>query len=305
MNIYAQVNNAKMLKTADPEQLDISINNLLAMARKDKFDIYRALLYYSAGQLAMQKPDTTAAINYYKKVLTNSNQDISFKNKTLLQLGDIAFNQRRYKNSLSFYDSLQTDTTIISEKVTDIEARKKLLSEIVEKLNVIDKEDSLQQIVAMPVAEREAYVKNLSKKLNKNKDNAEAAEDVSQLSFADLGNSNTTTVFGSTDKSGWYFDNASLKSQGYNDFKIKWGTRTNADNWRRKSALDAQLKVVEAAPGNMNPDAGNSTDSSQSNSQDSQKIVQPADLSFVGLMETLPLTPEKMALSNNWFQKFI
>ncbi len=42
----------------------------------------------------------------------------------------------------------------------------------------------------------------------------------------------------------WYFYNGSLKSKGFNDFKKKWGVRTNTDNWRRKSA--AATKAVAA-----------------------------------------------------------
>ena len=45
-------------------------------------------------------------------------------------------------------------------------------------------------------------------------------------------------MFGNvTSKNGeWYFYNTTLKSQGYNDFKVKWGKRQNVDNWRRSAA---------------------------------------------------------------------
>src|SRR5690606_20931102 len=54
MDIYANLNKAKMLKSEDPDEIDRSISRLLRMARKDKFDPYRDIVYYSAAELAME-----------------------------------------------------------------------------------------------------------------------------------------------------------------------------------------------------------------------------------------------------------
>ena len=44
------------------------LRRLLHMAKKDKFEPYRDIIFYSAGQLAMEKPDTAAAVIFIKKV---------------------------------------------------------------------------------------------------------------------------------------------------------------------------------------------------------------------------------------------
>ena len=67
MDIYANLNMAKMRKSSDPAEIDNSIGRLLRMARKDKFDLYRDIIFYSAAQLALEKPDTTAAVAFFKK----------------------------------------------------------------------------------------------------------------------------------------------------------------------------------------------------------------------------------------------
>ncbi|MBL0146606.1 MAG: tetratricopeptide repeat protein [Chitinophagaceae bacterium] len=55
LDIYAQLNEAKMFKgSGDIKELNRSIDNLLKMAKKDKFEAYRDIVYYSAGQLALQ-----------------------------------------------------------------------------------------------------------------------------------------------------------------------------------------------------------------------------------------------------------
>ena len=61
MDIYANLNKAKMLKSNDPAEIDKSIARLIHMAKKDKFEPYRDIIF-SAAQLALIKPDTAAAV---------------------------------------------------------------------------------------------------------------------------------------------------------------------------------------------------------------------------------------------------
>ena len=49
MDIYANLNQAKMLKSKDPAEIDKGIDRLLRMGRKDKFEPYRDIIYYSAA----------------------------------------------------------------------------------------------------------------------------------------------------------------------------------------------------------------------------------------------------------------
>src|SRR6185312_10931716 len=62
MDIYANLNKAKMLKSNDPAEIDKSIATLLRMAKKDKFEPYRDIIFYSAAQLALIKPDTATTV---------------------------------------------------------------------------------------------------------------------------------------------------------------------------------------------------------------------------------------------------
>jgi tetratricopeptide (TPR) repeat protein len=298
MDIYAQVNNAKMLKSADPKQLDISIDNLLKMAKKDKFENYRPLLYYSAGQLAMQKPDTAAAVNYYSKASQDSTSDVTLMNKSLMALGDIAFSQRNYRKAYREYDSLGTGDTTITARLDEIHGRRNLLEKIVQKETIIDREDSLQQIAAMSPAERDVFIKQLSKKLNKVANAKEDNSDFGQSSI-DFGNNNQTPdIFAAPSTGDWYFYNTALRSQGLNDFKTKWGTRPNVDNWNRKSALDASKSLIDNPSLNTSPGSIYLSPDSTTKDSSATAIVQPKDDSYVGLMSGLPLTPERLAASN-------
>jgi tetratricopeptide (TPR) repeat protein len=326
MDIHAQMNNAKMMRGADAKGLDNGINNLIKLSKKDKFEAYRDVLFYSAGELSMQKPDTSMATDLFKKSIFFNENNIPYKNKAFLQLGEIAYNRKKYVEAFAMYDSLQSGDTTLKEKLDKIQARRNALSKIVEKVIIIEREDSLQRIAAMDPATREAFVKKMAKKLRKEKglkeeDNGNANEPIT----FDKDNDKPRDLFGS-DKAAagdWYFHNSSAKSKGFSDFKKKWGVRTNTDNWRRKSAgggVDKMMPDNNNAgmignpddidmPASTSPGTDNDGDfadnkgnlaakGKKAGKQNSQSADQPEDISFEGLMSNLPLTDERKNASN-------
>ncbi len=319
MDIHARLNNAKMLKGSNPEELANSINNLVKMAKKDKFESYRDIIFYYAGELALQQPDTIAAIVYFNKSLQYNESNISYKNKTFLQLADIAYDKKEYRKAFAMYDSLQSGDTSLNDRLANIQARRNGLSKIVEKIIIIEREDSLQIIAAMAPSSRETFVKKLVKKLRKEKG---LKEEDTNAGGAMIGFDNPldtkkdapVDMFASGTKGEWYFYNASLKSKGFTEFKRKWGARKNVDNWARKSAAETNKDIVTspgiggdtgpddldkpAEPGLVSKGNGNNAATGKPG-KNSSDIQQPDDISYEGLMASLPLTPEKLTASNS------
>jgi tetratricopeptide (TPR) repeat protein len=329
MDIHAQMNNAKMMKGSDPKGLDNSISNLIKLSKKDKFEAYRDVLFYSAGELAMQKPDTNQAVDLFKKSLTYNENNIPYKNKAFLQLAEIAYDRRKYIEAFSMYDSLQSGDTSLKEKLLSIQARRNALAKIAEKVVIIEREDSLQRIADMEPAAREAFVKKMAKKLRKEKGLKEDDSNSADLISFDKDKDQPRDLFGS-DKAAtgeWYFYNASAKSKGFSDFKKKWGQRTNTDNWRRKAAAggdnkmqpdnsnagmignpdDIDAPVPAAIPDDksvddlLNNKSGNTVAGKAAQRKSSAQAPdgELEDISFEGLMSNLPLTPEQRAESNS------
>jgi len=335
MDIHAQMNNAKMKKGNNEKDLDNGINNLLKLSKRDNFETYRDVIFYSAAELAMEKPDTNMAVDLFSKSIKYNENNISYKNKAFLQLAEIAYSRKSYKEAFNMYDSLQSGDTSLKETLEKIQERRNALSKIADQITIIEREDSLQRIAAMDPVAREAFVKKLSKKLRKEKgikeeDNGSGSEPIS----FDKDKDQPRDLFASNSKSGsdWYFYNAATKSKGFNDFKKKWGTRTNTDNWRRKSAAAAAAADMNrvsdnlGAIGNMNPDDDTPvaqpmvndakggikrTDLPAAKNDKFPKTArtpqgqaadtddsQPEDLSFEGLMSHLPMTAEQLQESN-------
>ena len=293
LEIYARLNNAKMLRSTDSEaELERTITNLMRIAQKDKYDGYQHIIYFAAAQLNMRRPDTTNAIALYAKTTTYDVEEKSYRNNAFLQMGDLSFAQHKYKNAASFYDSVDVSSKEIEDVAQRLEERKEILKRIVGYLNIIAMEDSLQQLAALPNAEREIVIKKIVRQ--NRKANGLAAEDAAEGStpiiFAS-GNNEPIDLFATSAKGEWYFNNNSSRSKGFSEFKQRWGKRENMDNWRRKGAQTsvAGLGTVGALD---DPSLIRPIDSAANAGQNS--LATTAE----GLMERLPLTPEKLAQSN-------
>ncbi|HEU5053743.1 MAG TPA: tetratricopeptide repeat protein [Hanamia sp.] len=296
MDIYANLNEAIMLKSNDPAEIDKSIARLLRMAHKDRFEPYRDIIYYSAGEIAMLKPDTTSAMSFYKASTVYNENNLSLKNKAFLNLAEINYNLKKYKEAYNFYDSLQAgDTTL--KNFADIELRKNALAKIVNNLNVIDREDSLQMVAAMPEAERDNFLKKLSKKLMKERGIKEDQQNFnSSAAFFNKQNMSQDFYGNNTNKGDWYFYNNSVKAQGYNEFKRIWGKRQNVDNWRLSS-----ISTNSSVANNGNQPGGNFGDPMAPQSANETVAEAPVqqDISVEGLRANLPLTQTRLDTSNS------
>ncbi|MDQ6888791.1 MAG: tetratricopeptide repeat protein, partial [Bacteroidota bacterium] len=301
MDIYANLNKAKMLKSKDPAEIDKSIIALMKMTRKDKYDLYRDIIYYSAGDLALAKPDTAAAIFYFKKSIFYNEINVSYKNRAFLNLAEISYGKKDYKNAFAYYDSLQTGDTTLGD-LTQIRDRRNALSKIVESLNIIEREDSLQSIAAMSAADRDVFLKKLSKKLKKDRGEKDVDADYTNAAAAYFDTKNAAPdLFGNQNAKGdWYFYNTSLKSKGFTEFKRVWGKRANVDNWRRNSSADNSGKNLNngisgdpLSSGDSDLVAGRDANGNalpNGASSEPGGISYQNDISTEGLLANVPLT---------------
>ena len=294
MDIYSRLNNAKMVrKSGDSIELNKNIATLLSMAKKDKYESYRDIIFHSVGLINLKKVDTTTAIAFFEKSLTVNQNNAAYKNKSHLQLGKIAYERKEYKIAADHYDSLDVNEPSIKKDSAEIADRKPTLRRLADQLIIIDFEDSLQMIAALSPADRDVFIKKLSKKLRKDagiKEEVEVNSGGAGLNSFDNGKNNAPMdLFATTAKGDWYFYNASMKSKGYSEFKSNWGKRDNVDNWRRKSAMKNALAPDVA--GGMDPLA-------PAPEMSSTGAGKPVENSYDALMMNVPTTPEKLDSSN-------
>ena len=82
----------------------------------------------------------------------------SQRTEAFLLLGDLSFDIKEYKDAKRFYDSVSiNDSSILNPEI--LKQRKLVLIPIVDEINVLERQDSLQRIAALPEAQRDALVK--------------------------------------------------------------------------------------------------------------------------------------------------
>ncbi|HWK05537.1 MAG TPA: tetratricopeptide repeat protein, partial [Puia sp.] len=286
LEIYARLNSIRQNKEGGDDFIARNIQALVSMAKKDRYEYYRDIIYYTAAQMELERKNKPGAEAFLRLCIRASPINGTQRNKAFLQLANLSFEDKKYKAAKNYYDSLNIIELGSISDFSWLPDRKAALSIIVNQLQILERQDSLQHIAALPPDQRDAYVKKLARALRKQQGLRE--DDRSDSSYnSSFNNPNApapdlfNTGSGNAD---WYFNNASLKAKGYNDFKTKWGNRPNVDNWQL-SSLVKQQQLTKSAEKSAMPDISNAKAGS---------LTGPPKIDFKSLMDNLPLTPEKM-----------
>jgi outer membrane protein assembly factor BamD (BamD/ComL family) len=303
MEVFARLSLVGLHSKDKGYTLQNSIDELYKLAKKDKFVNVRDVIYYVAGKLELENKNRLGAIIALHKSLNNYNPDNpEQKPKTFLLLADTYFDNKDYKLSYNYYDSIKATKGLSSSDSNRIAERKPALKIITENLDKINQQDSLQRVANMSDPDRRAFIKKILKRLRKEQGiKEEEAIDygLDNGSQSDL----PTTLFTST-VGEFYFDNAQLVATGGRDFKAKWGTRPNVDNWQRQDAITAKAVTqgnADTNPGDMSMSPGSDVEvpGAKKAAGDSGKL----ELTYEGLMRNLPLRPEQKIKSDSIIAK--
>lgn len=285
LEVYARLNAIRQHK-GDDKVIQENIKELVKMARKDRYLTYRDIIYYAAAEMELERNNIAGAKALLLKATANPGEDPSVHPKAFLLLGDLCFKEKEYPDAKRYYDSITNiNPSLVDAKA--LNARKAALAKIVAYQNIIDRQDSLQRVAAMPDAEREAYIKKLVKQIRKTqgvKEDDSGEPSGGPLSFND-NKDGPTDMFSTNAKGDWYFYNATLKGKGYTEFKGTWGNRPNVDNWQRMAAIKQSASTA----------AGGGADDVITG-----KANAPAGpVSYEELLKTVPLTPAQLTVSND------
>ncbi len=282
MDVYARLNSIRINRTDAKDFLQENINALHQMAKRDKYENYRDIIYYAAATMELERKNfENAQEDLFKSVKYTTNNPAQ-RSQSFLLLGDINFDRKAYPPSYSFYDSVEVNALSGEVDRNRVNERKPALKIITDNTISISSQDSLQALAKMPAEQREAYIKKLARQLRKAQGLKD--EDVESVNPAVM--QQASDLFATTEKSNdFYFYNASTKARGFSEFKSRWGQRPNADNWRRQSAISRQN------PGVTTIDNGATSTAANDN--------KTTDISYEGLLQNVPLTDQQMNESNN------
>jgi tetratricopeptide (TPR) repeat protein len=288
MEIYARLATIRNDKDGAGKSLEKNAEELVKMAKRDKYEEYQDIIYYMAAQMLLDAGKTDEAMALLKKSTQHRGVDPSQRTKSFLQLADLAFAKRQYRQAYNYYDSISLSDPLIKDPEA-LTARKKALGIIATQSEIIYRQDSLLRIAAMPEEERKDFVKKLVKAMRKQ----QGLKDESTNTVNPIQTNNTIdNLFPTSQSRGeWYFYNAASRTRGQSEFKAKWGNRPNIDNWRRSAA------IIGMAGNPANPGQPGNT-GNQGN-----PLAGSNELTYDAFYANLPLTEEQVKKANDSLQQ--
>jgi outer membrane protein assembly factor BamD (BamD/ComL family) len=287
MEVYARLHSIRMNKSGE-NVIERNIAELLKMAKRDKYIDYRDVIYFTLAQLELERSNPAAAQGYFAKSIEHNTGNTALKNKAWLQLAELAFTEKKYRLASNSYDSINLNDASLKNK-DELVKRKEVLGKIATQIEIIGRQDSLQKIAAMSEDERKDFVRKIVRQIRKQ----QGLKDETPAVLVPIGSllPGQPDIFAAnTSKGEWYFYNASLRTKGLGEFKARWGNRPNVDNWRRAAGMSYQQ-------------ASKTPSLTQDVTVKTNTPLAPGEISFDALYENLPLTEEKLDLSNDSLSK--
>jgi tetratricopeptide (TPR) repeat protein len=216
---------------------------LARMLRDDKNRDHFDMIHYALAEVDLKESKRDSAIAQLKTSSLVSTVDTRQKAKSLLKLADLYFDDKKYTPAQQYYDSTSTLLAEDHPRFQEVKTRAEVLGDLVEQLNIIAREDSLQAFAKLDPEEREKRIKAMIRDREKQEaEAAAAAEDSRELLASNPIQPNSS---GPSAGGAWYFYNPAQLAKGMAEFRKKWGNRPNEDQWRRKDKSGTAL--VDAA----------------------------------------------------------
>lgn len=221
-------------------------DNLLSISKKGIYSSKKNEFYYGISEMAYRADKLDEAIEYAKLSLKEPSSDPYIRGKAYENYGNIKFKQNDYVYASAYYDSAQTSYTL-KEDQDRIGIRNKSLKTLMEKHYLVQKNDSILKLAALPKDQQTAFFTDVIEKLRKKEEKQIEDEKREMETFQlETKTASFTSSFGDTDKGKFYFYNQNLKSSGQQEFNRIWGKVSLKDNWRNSNAINTSVEDKQA-----------------------------------------------------------
>lgn len=292
---YDMIFCAQMHLASNYDGSDASRNSIMRqfnkMLEEKKNEDFKDQIYYACSEIARIDEDEDLRKDYLAKSVaayTTNNYQRTFSS---IALADLYFQENEYRKAQAYYDTATLSIPKNYPNYDQVMQKSRVLKDLVEKLDEIDLQDSLQRIAKLPEAQRNAWVRKMIAEYTEAERRAAAEEAERMLALA---NASSYTNINTTSSNGkWYFYNQSLVTAGQQDFYRRWGNRKLEDNWFISNKQ--QISFDDLAAMN-NPNAVDSVDYDEDGNPIPKRETDPKKEQYY--LQDLPLTPGAIDTSN-------
>lgn len=298
MEFNAKINMAQcyMGKTGDREFIVKKLNKML---KDEKNKDYQDQIYYALASISLRDGDTTETVNLLTKSVAKSSSNNYQKAISALDLADLYFAQKKYRPAQAYYDSTMQFLPKDFSNYKEIRIKTETLTDLVNNLTIVEREDSLQKLAKMSDSERNAVIDKIiavlvEEEQRKAKEEQERMENqflLMQSGQGGQGGPGSSIPGAGAGVGSWYFYNPATLANGFSTFAKKWGRRKLEDDWflSNKTISSFSNEIVE--------NADTATTDSTGGKPVSKEASDPKKRDFY--LKDIPATPEMLKASND------
>ena len=209
------------------------------MLEEDKNEDYRDQIYYALAQIELEELNREEGMGYLRDALAENSGNRRPRMKSFLSLADLHLEDREYELAQAYYDSTLANMDEDHPRYKEVSNNAKSLTELVEQLMVVLRNDSLRDICNLDEDARYVRMEEIIEGLRVAQE--EAAAEAERLAEEALSESlsvpGAATAF-------WPY-NPNLREKGRQDFLAQWGDRPLEDHWRRSRRLASGFGTIE------------------------------------------------------------
>lgn len=234
--------------------------NELLIDRENRPYLY--ILTHQLGNFYKHYKEYDKATKFYKQsIKADVGKDQYLLASNYRQLGQINFDEHKFKMSAKYYDSCLTNLKAPSKEYSSIQRKIKNIDEVIKYEDIVFIADSTIAVYKMTEPERVIYFSKYIEDIKavdlaralKAKEEAQEQSNIADNQFQALNVSNSSSAIsnggsntsmmppamppgGDIDQSVFYYYVPASVQQGKLNFERKWGKRSLKDNWRWSEA---------------------------------------------------------------------
>jgi len=288
----AKMNLARLYQASSGDSKAL-VKSLKKMLKDVKNKEYKDQIYYALSEVAVADAEEELAIKYLRLSVGSSVKNEYQKAVSSLEVAEMLFEQKDYQMSGAYYDTAMTFLPEDYPNYREVKRQTAIVSDLVSQLTIVQIEDSLQLLAAMPRPQLDAMIDSMIQVIIEEEERLREEELMRQQAIA-MGAQSRRSMgpgMGSPVGGGWYFYNPQAMSMGYSEFIAKWGSRKLEDNWRLSDKQQAAFSIDEEIEGEVTADSLMVVDSNA--------VVMssnPKDRNYY--LQNIPLQPSQIEESN-------
>jgi outer membrane protein assembly factor BamD (BamD/ComL family) len=283
-NDYEQVFSARLLLAGiyNPNAKHDMRKMLLRLLEDEKNQDFVDRIYFALAQVEQGMGNDSTAIAYLQKSIQAESSNMRQKGYAHEALGNYYYKHKQYAYA---YDHLALSAEALGStfsRYNEINEKALSLEQLAKHWKTVHREDSLQHIAKLPVAEREKLITEAIEKIIEEERKAAELQQQQQFFINQQEMARYSNTASNVKSGKWYFYNTNSINSGLAAFNARWGKRRLEDNWRRKDRSEISLVAMDE----------------EENEPGADKEQEVSNKSREYYIKDLPLTPEAIQASN-------